>query len=213
MILIDSAFETACRSYLQHRAKIKLSDAHRHRENLISTMKGKLPTVDVAVWDSINFYYEEIRCDFYHQSAGKTITDTALLDYRDIVEFVIDNAFGTTVRAMVDEQLAEVLASDEPHEGTILPPSDVHVVDVKERADKILVGIAQARPKNVSALNAYFKREGEPLRLKPGDFTNVVARHSGSKKLFYFDRTERAWNLSKSGLKRLSLLKGANPHA
>ena len=28
VILIDSAFETACRSYLQHKAKIKLSDSH-----------------------------------------------------------------------------------------------------------------------------------------------------------------------------------------
>ena len=94
VILIDSAFETACRSYLQHKAKIKLGDTHKHRDNLISAMKSKLGGLDIAAWDSIDFYYEGIRCDFYHQSAGKTITDTALLDYRDPVEFVIDAAFG-----------------------------------------------------------------------------------------------------------------------
>jgi hypothetical protein len=86
VILIDSAFETACRAFLQHKAKIKLGDSHKHRDNLISTMKSKLKEIDSEVWDNINFYYEEIRCDFYHQSAGKTITETAVLDYRDTVE-------------------------------------------------------------------------------------------------------------------------------
>src|SRR5262245_890599 len=80
VILIDSAFETSCRAFLQHKAKVQLSDNHRHRNVLIATMKGKLTLVDDAVWDNINFYYEEIRCDFYHESAGKTITDTTLLD-------------------------------------------------------------------------------------------------------------------------------------
>ena len=102
VILIDSGFETACRAFLQYKAKIKLSDSHKHRDALISTMKSKLPDIDANVWDNINYYYEEIRCDFYHESAGKTVIDTSLLDYRDTVEFVIDTAFGMKVRPMVE---------------------------------------------------------------------------------------------------------------
>jgi hypothetical protein len=41
VILIDSAFETACRAFLQHKEKIKMGDSHRHRDNLISTMRSK----------------------------------------------------------------------------------------------------------------------------------------------------------------------------
>lgn len=213
VILIDSAFETACRSYLQHRAKIKLSDSHKHRDNLISTMKSKLTGIDPAVWDNINFYYEEIRCDFYHQSAGKTITDIALLDYRDTIEFVIDQAFDTKAHPIVEKLLAEVAANKEPDADVFEPANSIRVGDVRDRVDKILVAVAQSNSKSVSELNAFFKREGESLRLKPEDFTNVVARHSGSKKLFYFDRAENTWRLSKGGLRKLQTLPGGGTNA
>lgn len=64
VILIDSAFETACRAFLQHKEKIKLQETHRHRENLISAVKAKLPHIVEQVWDDINYYYQDIRCDF-----------------------------------------------------------------------------------------------------------------------------------------------------
>jgi hypothetical protein len=59
VILIDSAFETACRAYLKHVAHIKLQDSHRHRESLVKATKGKLKEVDKAVWGNIDFYYSE----------------------------------------------------------------------------------------------------------------------------------------------------------
>jgi hypothetical protein len=203
VILIDSAFETACRAFLQHKVKIKLSESHKHRENLISTMKSKVKEIDAEVWDSINFYYEEIRCDFYHQSAGKTVTDTAVLDYRDTVEFVIDTAFGTKVRPIVEEQLIAAQMIEAPEDGVANPAPTIHVADVKDRTTKVLIAVAAVAPKGVDEVNEYFKREGESLRLKPEDFTTVLARNSGSKKLFYFDREARCWKLSKLGHNRL----------
>ena len=203
VILIDSAFETACRAFLQHKAKIKLSESHKHRENLISTMKSKLKEIDAEVWDSINFYYEEIRCDFYHQSAGKTVTDTAVLDYRDTVEFVIDTAFETKVRPVVEEQLIAAQTVEAADDGVAKAASTVHVADVKDRTMKVLLAVAAVAPKGVDEVNEYFKREGESLRLKPEDLTTVLARNSGSKKLFYFDREARCWKLSKLGSNKL----------
>lgn len=203
VILIDSAFETACRAFLQHKAKVKLSENHKHRENLISTMKAKLKEIDCEVWDNINFYYEEIRCDFYHQSAGKTVTDTAVLDYRDTVEFVIDAAFATKVRPVVEEQLIAAQTIEAADDDVANAPSTIHVADVKDRTTKVLIAVGAVAPKGVDEVNEYFKREGESIRLKPEDFTTILARNSGSKKLFYFDREARCWKLSKLGRNRL----------
>lgn len=203
VILIDSAFETACRAFLQHKAKIKPGDSHKHRDNLISTMKSKLKEIDSEVWDSINFYYEEIRCDFYHQSAGKTITDTAVLDYRDTVEFVIDTAFATKVRPLVEQQLVAAWTIDTADDGIVNSGPTIHVTDTTDRTTKVLIAVAAVGPKSVDEVNAYFRREGEPLRLKPEGFTTILARNSGSKKLFYFDHEARCWKLSKLGRKRL----------
>lgn len=209
VILIDSAFETACRSYLQHKAKLKLNESHKHRDNLISTMRSKLTAIDSAVWDNIHFYYEEIRCDFYHESAGKTITDITLLDYRDTVEFVIDTAFATKVRPLVERQLvmaqqAELALENVAEES--LPP--VSVLDVRDRTTKVLVAVGSVTPRGVEEVNDFFKQEGDSLRLKPGEFSSVLARNTGSKRLFYFDKVNRCWKLSKLGRKKLDTARG-----
>lgn len=203
VILIDSAFETACRAFLQHKAKIKLGESHKHRDNLISTMKSKLKEIDYGVWDNINFYYEEIRCDFYHQSAGKTITDIAVLDYRDTVEFVIDTAFETRVRPLVEQQLVAAQTMEAADDGIVDSAPTVHVADARDRTTKVLIAVATVAPRSVDEVNGYFKREGEALRLKPEEFTSILARNSGSKRLFYFDREARCWKLSKLGRKKL----------
>lgn len=203
VILIDSAFETACRAFLQHKAKIKLGDTHKHRDSLISTMKSKLKDIDGEVWDSIAFYYEEIRCDFYHQSAGKTITDIAVLDYRDTVEFVIDSAFATKVRPIVEQQLIDAQTADLADHGVSKAVPTMLIADGKDRTTKVLIAVAAVAPKSVDEINEYFKREGETLRLRPEEFTTILARNSGSKKLFYFDREARCWKLSRLGRNRL----------
>jgi hypothetical protein len=205
VILIDSAFETACRAFLQHKVKVKLGESHKHRENLISTMKSKLKEIDAEVWDSINFYYEEIRCDFYHQSAGKTVTDTAVLDYRDTVEFVIETAFAIKVGSIVEEQLVAAQTMEAADAEVVGPVSTAYVGDTKDKTTKVVIAVDAVASKGVDEVNEYFKREGESLRLKPEEFTTILARNSGSKKLFYFDRQARCWKLSKLGRNRLGV--------
>lgn len=206
VILIDSAFETACRAFLQHKHKVKLSDAHKHRDNLMSTVKSKLSSVDPDVWGNINFYYEEIRCDFYHESAGKTITDTTLLDYRDTVEFVLDQALGADIRRAVEVALQHVMTPASIDHGDN-DKTPIHVSEISDRLGKIVVAVAQLQPKRVDEVNEFFKREGDGLRLKAKEFTNVLARNDGSRKLFYFDRSQKRWTLSGLGKFRLKQLK------
>src|SRR5437773_11241478 len=66
VILLDSAFETTCRAYLRNEARIQLDNAHRHRKNLIKTMRSNLPDIDGEVLKSIDLCNEEIRCAFFN---------------------------------------------------------------------------------------------------------------------------------------------------
>jgi hypothetical protein len=207
VILIDSGFETACRAYLHHVAKVKPDEAHRNRENVVKAVRGFLKEIDNDVWENINFYYTDIRNDFYHQTANKTITDVAILDYLDAVIFVVDTAFKIGVGQLVADALsvaAKELELKAPLE--VAAPSLPRLRTIVKDVDKVLIGVASATPRNADELNDYFKREGEKLRLKNDAFTNIVARNSGSKNLFYYSREEKLWKLSGLGEFRLKEL-------
>lgn len=206
VILIDSAFETACWAFLRHKAKIRPQENHKHRENLVSAVKAKLDHIDQQVWDSINFYYQDIRCDLYHQSAGKTVTDDALLDYRDTVQFVIDQAFGTDIATLVETELvknAKASVATLPESGTI---DKVRVTQVDGKPDKVLIAVSAILPRDVSQVNEFFRKEGDPLRLKQTEFRQIVAQNSGSKKYFYYDKEQKVWSLSALGKFKLTQL-------
>src|SRR5262249_13777500 len=154
--------------------RIALSDAHRHRDNLVKAVRSNLKEIDDVVWESINYYYEEIRNDLYHESAGKTITDASLLDYQDTVEFVIGRALDMSVAPMVLVELEKLKISESnntPELGSVARP---RLRGVSDRVEKVIVAVATVQPQNVDGLNEFFKREGDSLRLKPAEFTNIV---------------------------------------
>ncbi len=205
VMLIDSAFETACRAFLQYKARVKLVENHKHRDNLVSIVRSKLPDIDDDVWDSINFYYTEIRCDFYHQSAGKTITDVAILDYLETVEFVINKAFGIEVAQMVTAAVARVAQDGNPtHERdpASLPP----LPQVKGGVNKMLLAVAQLSPKAVDQVNEFFRQQGEPTRMTREQFIGLVGRNSSTKRFFYYDKERKVWQVSALGRVKLQQL-------
>jgi len=208
VILLDSAFETSCRAYLTHKAKIKLGDSHKHRENLVSTIKSKLSNIDDVVWENIDYYYTEIRLDFYHQSAAKTITDVQLLEYQEAIEFVISNAFSTRVDELANNEFQQLIKNESLIIETVSTAPVTAVRNVKDKIFKVLIAVATVHPKTVDEINDFFKKEGDSLRLKKDDFLNVVARNSGSKNLFYYDRQNRSWEISGTGKFKLSQLEG-----
>jgi hypothetical protein len=126
-----------------------------------------------------------------------------VLDYRDTVEFVIDAAFKTKIRPLVEQQLIDAQTAELSDEAPPAAYANFHLADTRDKNIKVLMAVAAVTPKNVDDLNGYFKREGDSLRLKPDEFTTILARNSGSKKMFYFDREIRCWKLSKLGLKKL----------
>ena len=209
VILYDSAFETACRAYLKYKAKITLDDSHKRRENLIKTIKSKLVDIDESVWESIDYYYVEVRNDFYHQSASKTIIDNDYLDYKDTIEFVINNAFEIKISDLVREELEKIVSKSKQLENTVDQQEEIkiRIHDLSDKVDKVLLATKLVSPKKSDDLNAFFKKQGEKLRLTDNEFKNIVARNSGSKKMFFYNSETKQWELSELGKFRLNSLK------
>lgn len=206
VILIDTAFETACRAYLKHKAKITLDKNHSHRDVLMKTIKSKLSDIDSEVWDSIDYYYTEIRCDFYHQSAGKTLTDVDLLDYQETIEFVIDKAFGIQIAQAVNSGLEALLESGKSNDDKRQIDSGILLAKYDDKRDKVLITVSEIKPPTFEDVKEYFKRQGETLRLKQEDFTNIVARNAGTKKYYFYNRELSRWELSGLGKFRFQQL-------
>ena len=203
VILIDTAFETACRAFLKYKAKIKLEQNHSHREPLVKTVQNKLPDIDATVWEKIEYFYTEIRCDFYHQSAGKTLADYDLLDYQEAVEFVIDRAFGIRVADLVRAEVEAVQQTIAPAKAEVADNS-ILINESLDNKDKVLISVSQVFPASVEQVNEFLRKQGHNLRLKSEEFTNIVARNSGTKKLFFFNKELRRWELSALGKFRLA---------
>lgn len=203
VILYDSAFEIACRAFLQYKEHIKPEDAHRVRENLMKVVKARLKDVDPDVWQIIEFNYQEVRCELYHDSASKTITDEALLDYEDAVLFVIDRALNIKAR--------DLLAAYSYNKPEVVPASESHFTKTLSSAyntvDRLIVAVDAIKPSGYEQLREWFRKAGVPTPIKEQDFTNTMARNRGSKKYFYFNKVTKCWELSGIGVFRLSQLK------
>ena len=125
------------------------------------------------------------------------------LDYKDTVEFVINEAFSIQVGPLLLAELAKI-------ETTVPEPAEagpaIRLAVVEGRVNKVLVAVSQVQPKNAEQLNEFFKKEGESLRVSQTELTNIVGRNRGSKNLFYYDRDQKKWTLSALGRFKLNQL-------
>ena len=202
VILYDSAFEIACRAFLQYKEHIKPDDAHRVRENLMKVVKARLKDVDPDVWQIIDFNYQEVRCELYHDSASKTITDEAWLDYEEAVIFVIDRALNIKARDMLAAYaFNSPQVVQDSHSNTLKSLSNA-----KTPVDRLIVAVDDIKPSGFEQLRDWFRKAGVASPIKEKDFTNTMARHSGSKKYFYYNKVTKRWELSGIGVFRLSQL-------
>ena len=204
VILLDSAFETACRAYLRHIAKIQLEETHKHRDILVKTIKSKLTEIDNDVWETIDFYYQEIRNDFYHQTSMKTITDDSLLEYSEAVVFVIDKAFKVDSAQMVDTMLQSISTANKSTSPPDISPNRALITSIPDRVHKLIVAVGILTPNSFIEVNDFFKKEGDTTKLTKDEFTNIVARNSGSKRNFYFNKDSKRWELSSLGRFKLT---------
>jgi hypothetical protein len=127
-----------------------------------------------------------------------------LLDYQDTVEFVIGRALDISVAPMVLSEVEKLRISDGTNPSELGAVATPKLRGITDRVEKVIVGVSAVQPQSVDALNEFFKREGDSLRLKPAEFTNIVARNSGSKRFFYYSKEQKSWGLSSAGQFKLS---------
>ncbi len=194
------------RAYLRYKRKIRLTEHHKHRENLVKTVQSKLSDVDDVVWDTLDYYYQEVRCELYHESAGKTITDESFYDYKESVEFVIDRMFDIRSEPLVRAQCTQAsVAAPTPDQTT--EDFAVQLQDLDDPVDKVIVAVAALTPRKFDEVNEFFRKAGDTARLDAATFTNILARNSGSKKYFYHNKELKVWQLSGLGDYRLRELR------
>ncbi|HIJ66173.1 MAG TPA: hypothetical protein HPP77_09525 [Candidatus Hydrogenedentes bacterium] len=210
VILVDTAFETACRAYLKHRKRIKMDKNHERRATLVKTVRSNLAAIDQEVWNTIDYYYSDIRCDFYHESAGKTLSDVDLLDYQETVEFVIDQAFGVQIGQMVRAEFKAQREQQASPTSTENSPT-VPLHQLSDKRDKVLLAVGELNPSSSNEVNEYFRRAGDGLRLKAKEFRAIVAANSGTKKFYFYDRDLKRWELSGLGRFRFDQLVKGEP--
>lgn len=200
VILLDSALEIAFRDFLKRTKNIKLSEQHKHRENLVKTVKDNT-SFDAKVWDSINYYYEDIRCDLYHSSADKTLTGSSLDDYVELVEFVIDTLFNIKSRDYIlkpEEVMDFGIAKNDQGE-------HVYFSDLQSDLEIFLVGVDRCNPASFTELNECLKREGAKKGFTSKQFNNCAG--ANYRYLFYRDKSTKRWNLSSEGIRKLREIK------
>ena len=206
VLLLDSALETAVRAFLRYKAKIRLTEAHKNRENLFKVVRSNLQTVDPEVWDTLDYYYQEVRCELYHESAGKTITDDAFLDYKESVEFVVDQMFNIRSESLARVQCRQAADSGAAHTQSAQSIAlQLHSLD--DPVEKVIVAVGAQAPKKVDEINEFLRKSGDSYRLEANEFTNILARNSRSKKFFYDNKELKVWQLSGLGEYRFSQLR------
>jgi hypothetical protein len=211
VILLDSALETASRAFLKYKVGIKLGEPHKHRANLISAVRSNVKDVDPEVWETLDFYYEEIRCDLYHESAGKTITEESFLEYQETVVFLIDRMLAISSEQLVKAQVAAIESQT-----NVLPSqldaSAVLMGTLTNETDKVIMAIGELAPRGYEQVNEFFKKAGDSLRLTSERFTAIIARNPASKKYFYHDKELKVWQLSGLGKYRLRQIQMEENH-
>jgi hypothetical protein len=200
VILLDSALEIAFRDFLKRVKKIKLVDAHKHRDNLISAVK-KNTSFDSEVWDLIDHYYEEIRCDFYHSSSDKTLSDKSLETYIELVEFVIDSLFKIKSRDYLRTPDEVMLTAGKKE----TEADAIYLGDLKTDLEIFLFSINKYNPESLTELNEHLRREGARKKFTWKQFSNCVSTHYHH--LFFYDKSTKRWSLSVEGLRRLKQIK------
>ncbi len=92
LILLDTSLEVAFKYFLQYELKDKLVIEKKWtRQNLEKVVKSKI-TFQEETWRSVEYFYA-IRCDLYHEHAGKTLMDSDINDFHKLVMYIISTLF------------------------------------------------------------------------------------------------------------------------
>jgi anti-sigma regulatory factor (Ser/Thr protein kinase) len=98
LIMLDSNLEIALKEYLVNESGIGMSKFNSivgNRTSVIAEVQNKLgaTTIDSNDWQRINYYYL-IRNNLVHQRTTAAVSDTEVIEFRELVEKVLKELFG-----------------------------------------------------------------------------------------------------------------------
>ena len=64
-----------------------------NRSQVHSEIKNLVSSITPSDWQKIEYYYK-MRCEFVHKRTTLTVTDQLLLDFKEVVERMLNILFG-----------------------------------------------------------------------------------------------------------------------
>jgi hypothetical protein len=207
LILLDSVVEIGFKNFLIYEKDIKLEKNNpllKYRDKLHAAVKEKTTGLfeeaqwtDENVWKLVGFYYEA-RCDLYREIAEKTLSDSSINGFYDLVSFVLAKLFAIRTRELVLEP-SLVLTTTR---------TLINVSKLRKPIDLFVVGVANSHSKDAKDVKAALKRLGSRRKFGASKIgTYLFGKSYGH--LFHRNQ-ETGWiELSESGLIHYRKLEGA----
>lgn len=202
LIILDNALEIAFKDYLSKVKKLKVKKEDlQHREQVHKIVKKQTKDIfDEDTWERVEFFYG-LRCDFYHEEASKTITDTKIKEFYDVVEFIVDTLFSIESRNLLRsvDMLFDV-------EQSINNKRSFSINKVKEQINLIVVAVGEGSIASAKDVQDFLRQKG--ARIIPS--VGVINKNFGNwyKHLFYLDSKNKRWTLSDEGQARYNEIIG-----
>ncbi|MFA5856512.1 MAG: hypothetical protein WC867_04080 [Candidatus Pacearchaeota archaeon] len=201
LILLDICLEITFKAYLKYCLNINISEKSlkeklKERKELHKMVKEKTKNIfDEEVWKNIDFYYE-MRCDLYHEESNKTLCDSSLNDFYELVEFIIDTLFNLKSKDYV-KKTEEILKITE---NKIEEIKKIPINKIDSRINAIVVSVKEKNPKDAQDLQDYLRKLGYKEVIPIGIINNNLTKWY--KHLFYYDSLAKSWTLSDEGERR-----------
>lgn len=179
LILLDTALEIAFKNYLAYEidSPVKV-DKNTNRETLHKMTKKKTP-FDGTLWKKVEWYYE-IRCELYHENAGKTLMDSDINDFHKLVLHIITTLFDIKSELFVQDP-RELLTPRK--EDIYLPINNLKPIE------RIIVAVARGSIKSPADISDSLKKMGCKAVMKPSQVSSYMAQTS-YKHYFHKDNGE-----------------------
>lgn len=197
LVLLDSGLEIAFKNYLEFEKKFNIANsAVRERERLQKIVKKHIK-FDDEVWDRIDFFYK-LRCDLYHEEAEKTLTDSLILEFHELVEFAIDQMFVVESRKLVPSPKDLFVIEDSSEERT-------QINLVKEKINVIVTAVRESQSKAAEEILEKLTRMGYRGKMSVGEINHNLK--NWYPHFFYYDTKQQIWKLSDEGERRYEQIK------
>ncbi len=190
LILLDSTLEVSFKNYLSYVKDIKKlpDNVLKNREELHKIVKRNT-TFGKDIWDSIDYFYDK-RNDLYHEDVGKTLPDLSILDFFNLVIFIIDQLFSINSQALIKNP-NEVLVK--------ISTKKIGINKTKSKIEAIIVAVGYSNKiASSSEIKDILNRLGYKQMLTPSQI-NTLMKNKYYKHYFYYDRKESTWTLSDVG--------------